>query len=428
VKTLHFDCFAGISGDMTLGALVDLGVDAKQLLKELDRLNLAGWSIDFIKDERCGITGTRAIVNIEDEGGAQHEHHSGHQHEHHHAEQRGSHSGCRSWRDIRAIIEQSGITEGAKKRAAAIFSRIAAAEAEVHGVPVDDVTFHEVGALDSIIDIVGSAICLDILKPEKITASEIELGGGEVKCAHGILGVPAPATLKLCEGLPVRTGGFNKEMTTPTGAAILAASVDAFVTNASFRQIKTAYGIGTRKLDKANVLAVSWREEAQSCAQDCAHDCVAQFCGANWISEELVMLETNIDDMTGEALGFLMDRLFDAGALDVTFTACVMKKSRPGVIVSVLCQPLKLQNIRSVIFEKSSAIGFRETAVRRVSLPREQRLINYGGGEAEIKTVFLDEKRSRTKIEYRDREKLARKKNISLDEAEDIIKREYGDF
>jgi uncharacterized protein (TIGR00299 family) protein len=412
MKTLHFDCFAGISGDMTLGALVDLGVDAKQLLKELDRLNLAGWSIDFIKDERCGVTGTRALVNIEDD--ARREHH----HEHHHADQHDHHSGCRSWRDIRAIIEQSGITEGAKKRAAAIFSRIAAAEAEVHGVPVDDVTFHEVGALDSIIDIVGSAICLDILKPEKITASEVELGGGEVKCAHGILSVPAPATLKLCEGLPVRTGGFNKEMTTPTGAAILAASVDAFVANASFRQIKTAYGIGTRKLDKANVLAVSWREEAQSCAQNC---------DANWISEELVMLETNIDDMTGEALGFLMERLFDAGALDVTFTACVMKKSRPGVIVSVLCRQLKLQDIRSVIFEKSSAIGFRETAARRVSLPREQRFVNYGDGEAEIKTVFLDEKRRRTKIEYRDREKLARKNNISLDEAEDIIKREYGD-
>jgi uncharacterized protein (TIGR00299 family) protein len=427
VKTLHFDCFAGISGDMTLGALVDLGVDAKQLLKELDRLNLAGWSIDFIKDERCGITGTRAVVHIEDEDGVQQGYHSGHQHEHHHTEQHDHHSGYRSWRDIRAIIEQSGITEGAKKRAAAIFSRIAAAEAEIHGVQVDDVTFHEVGALDSIIDIVGSAICLDILKPEKITAGEIELGGGEVKCAHGILSVPAPATLKLCEGLPVRTGGFNKEMTTPTGAAILAASVDAFVTNASFRQIKTAYGIGTRKLDKANVLAVSWREEAQSYAQSCTQN-YAQNCGADWISEELVMLETNIDDMTGEALGFLMDRLFDAGALDVTFTACVMKKSRPGVIVSVLCRQLKLQDIRSVIFEKSSAIGFRETAVRRVSLPREQRLIKYGDGEAEIKTVFIDEKRSRTKIEYRDREKLARKKNISLDEAEDTIKREYGDF
>ncbi|MDR2659907.1 MAG: nickel pincer cofactor biosynthesis protein LarC [Spirochaetaceae bacterium] len=424
MKTLHFDCFAGISGDMTLGALVDLGVDEKQVRKELDRLNLAGWSIEFVKDERCGVTGTRAIVNIEDCV----------PHEHHHDDEIGrGHNGHSSWRDIRTLIERSGIASGAARRAIDIFSRIAAAEAEVHGVPIDDVTFHEVGALDSIIDIVGSAVCLDILKPQRITSSEIELGGGEVKCAHGILNVPAPATLKLCEGLPVRTGGFNKEMTTPTGAAILAASVDSFVPSASFKQIKTAYGIGTRKLDKANVLAVSWREEpaqagGQFYAQDCGQPRDDNWISDNWISEELIMLETNVDDMTGEAFGFLMDRLFEAGALDVTFTSCVMKKSRPGIIVSVLCPPLKLKQIRSVIFEKSSAIGFRETTVRRISLPREQHSIKYGAGNAEIKTVFLDEKRKRSKIEYRDREKLACKKDISLNEAEDLIKHEYGDI
>jgi uncharacterized protein (DUF111 family) len=166
------------------------------------------------------------------------------------------------------------------------------------------------------------------------------------------------------------------------------------------------------------VLAVSWREEAAARGNP-------RTAGAR-IAEELVMLETNIDDMTGESLGFLMDRLFDAGALDVTLTACVMKKSRPGVIVSALCPPSKLSEIRSVIFEKSSAIGLRETAVRRLSLPREQRRIKYEGGEAELKTVFLDEKRSRSKIEYRDRARLACEKNISLAEAEELIKREYG--
>jgi uncharacterized protein (TIGR00299 family) protein len=395
---------------MTLGALVDLGVDAKLLYRELDRLNIAGWSIDFVKDERCGIAGTRAVVNVEEGDGAAHRHVHG---------ENGVHGGseCRSWRDIRAVIEKSGITSGARERAIAIFSRIASAEAEVHGVSADDVTFHEVGALDSIIDIVGSAICLDMLNPDRITSSEIELGGGTVRCAHGILNVPAPATLKLCEGLPVRTGGFNKEMTTPTGAAILAASVDAFVTNRAFRQVKTAYGIGKRKLDRANVLAVSWREEPPD--EDEPHK--------GWIHENLVMLETNIDDMTGEELGFLMDRAFDAGALDVTFTACVMKKSRPGVIVSVLCTAAGLNAVRSVIFGKSSAIGFRETAVRRISLPREQRSASYSGGEAEIKTVFVDENRKRSKIEYRSREKLARERNIALGEAEDIIRHECGD-
>jgi uncharacterized protein (TIGR00299 family) protein len=414
VKTLHFDCFAGISGDMTLGALVDLGLDTRLLYKELDKLNLSGWSMDFVKEERCGIVGTRAIVNIDECDSARHSHedHGGGSHQHDGRD----HPHCRAWSDIRALIERAELTAGAKARALEIFSRVARAEAEVHGVPVDEVTFHEVGALDSIIDIVGSAVCLDILKPDRITSSEIELGGGFVNCAHGVLPVPAPATLKICAGLPVRTGGFNKEMTTPTGAAILAASVDEFVTGAAFKQIRTAYGVGSRKLDKPNVLAVSWREETA----DALHH------SGGWIQECLTVIETNIDDMTGEAFGFLMDRLFEAGALDVTFTSCVMKKSRPGVIVSVLCPPERLTPLRRVIFEKSSAIGFRETTVRRVSLPREQRRIGCGADEAELKTVFLDEKRRRAKIEYRDRERLARERNISLEEAEEAIKREYG--
>ena len=411
MKTLHFDCFAGISGDMTLGALVDLGVDTRLLYRELDKLNLDGWSIDFVKEERCGITGTRAIVNVDD-GDSSARHDCG-RHEHN-AE---DHARCRAWRDIRALIEGSGLSAGARKRAAAIFSLVAEAEAEVHGVPVDEVTFHEVGALDSIIDIAGSAVCLDMLKPDRITSGVVELGGGVVRCAHGLLNVPAPATLKLCEGLPVRTGGFDREMTTPTGAAILAASVDEFVTKSVFKHIKTAYGVGARKLDRPNVLAVSWREEGPDATPP----------SPVWIQQELTVIETNIDDMTGEALGFLMDRLFEAGALDVTFTSCVMKKSRPGVVISVLCPNESLTPLRRVIFEKSSAIGFRETAVRRVSLPREQRRIGCGADEAEVKTVFVDEKRRRSKIEYRDRERLARERDLSLDEAEELIKREYGD-
>lgn len=412
MKTLHFDCFAGISGDMTLGALVDLGVDTRLVYRELDKLNLDGWSIDFVKEERCGITGTRAIVNVDD-GDSSARHDCG-RHEHNAVD----HVRCRAWRDIRALIEGSGLSAGARERAAAIFSLVAEAEAEVHGVPVDEVTFHEVGALDSIIDIAGSAVCLDMLKPDRITSGVVELGGGVVRCAHGLLNVPAPATLKLCEGLPVRTGGFDREMTTPTGAAILAASVDEFVTKSVFKHIKTAYGVGARKLDRPNVLAVSWREEWPDAALPSP---------GGWIQQELTVIETNIDDMTGEALGFLMDRLFEAGALDVTFTSCVMKKSRPGVVVSVLCPNESLTPLRRVIFEKSSAIGFRETAVRRVSLPREQRRIGCGADEAEVKTVFVDEKRRRSKIEYRDRERLARERDLSLDEAEELIKREYGD-
>jgi uncharacterized protein (TIGR00299 family) protein len=315
------------------------------------------------------------------------------------------------------LIEGSGIREGAKKRALAIFTRIAEAESQVHGVSLDAIAFHEVGAMDSIIDIVGSAICLDLLNPDRITCGEVELGGGTVRCAHGVLPVPAPATLILCRGMPVKTGGFNKEMTTPTGAAILAASVDQFTEVGSFTEIKTGYGIGTWKMDKPNLLRVSLREERDAAG---APGVEAPMAGGI-ITEELVLMEANIDDMSGEALGFLMERLFDAGALDVTLSPCVMKKSRPGTIVSVLSPPAKLEALRRTLFRHSSTIGFRETAIRRRSLKREERLLSGGFGEARAKTVFWDDEPLRSKIEYEDRARLARERDLSLTEAERII-------
>jgi len=431
MRTLHFDCFAGISGDMTLGALVDLGVDPEQLRTELNKLGLSGWQLVFRQEDRCGIGGTHAIVELLDQPYHEHEHEHGHgegahhhhehTHEHEHADHHDelhheSHKKTEehkhnSWREIRDLIAQSTITESAKKRALAIFSRIADAESQVHGVPVEDVAFHEVGALDSIIDIVGAAICIDILNPEYITASEIELGGGTVTCAHGVLPVPAPATLLLCQNLPVKTGGFQKEMTTPTGAAILAECVDEFVTKASFIEIKTGYGIGTRKMDKPNVLRVSWREVQNSV--DNGKEQV--------LAESAVVIKTNIDDMTGEELGFLMEALFAAGALDVTFVSCMMKKNRPGTLVSVLCTPQKKASIEHTLFKQSSTIGLRESIVRKVMLNREAHTVASGFGNARVKTVFLDGSPLRFKIEYDDRARIAREQGVSLREAEALI-------
>jgi uncharacterized protein (TIGR00299 family) protein len=347
----------------------------------------------------------------------EHEHeHDGHPHRHEHAHN--------SWREIRALIEGAKISEGAKKRALDIFSRIAEAEAKVHGVSPEDVAFHEVGALDSIIDIVGTAVCLDILKPDRITCGEIELGGGTVKCAHGILPVPAPATLLLVQGLPVRTGGFNKEMTTPTGAAILAANVDEFVTGpASFRELKTGVGIGTRKMEKPNLLRVSWRETPEAAPQSFPQDSAGS---RPWKTEALTLLEANIDDMTGEALGFLMERLFEAGALDVSFGSIVMKKSRPGTLVSVLVRPGELDALRECLFRNSTTIGFREIPVNRVSLKRQEGTLNGDFGSAGLKTVFLGDKKLRAKVEFEDRARLARERGLSLDEAERMILRPFG--
>jgi uncharacterized protein (DUF111 family) len=211
--------------------------------------------------------------------------------------------------------------------------------------------------------------------------------------------------------MPVKTGGFPKEMTTPTGAAILASCVDEFVSAGSFRELKTGYGIGTRKMDTPNLLRVSWREENNTAG-------VAD----PWQTEELILMEANIDDMSGEALGFLMESLFAAGALDVTFTPCVMKKSRPGTIVAVLTGTEKLNVLRETLFRKSTTIGFRETVVRRLSLRREEEriLAEYGG--AGRKTVYYGAEKLRSKIEFEDRARLAHERGISLEEAERIIK------
>ena len=313
------------------------------------------------------------------------------------------------------MLENSSLREGARRRALDIFSRIARAEAQVHGTMVDDVAFHEVGALDSIIDVTGAAICLDILNPEHISCGEIELGGGTVTCAHGVLPVPAPATELLVQGLPVKTGGFNREMTTPTGAAILASCVDEFITGpASFTQLKTGIGIGTRKLDKPNVLRLSWRE----------YDPVSvKTRTGRWKTEALTLLETNIDDMNAEALAFLMDRLFEAGALDVSFSPLVMKKSRPATGLSVLGRGEKLDALRECLFRNSTTIGFREIPVERLSLERREEELSGEFGRARAKTVYLGEEKLRTKIEFEDRARLARDRGISLEEAETLILR-----
>ncbi len=395
MKTLHFECFAGISGDMTLGALVDLGVDPAFLKSELTKLGLSGWDLSFVRAERNGITGMRALVKLSESTPrlitkTEHSHHS--------------------WREIRHLIEHSTLSDSTKGLALRIFERIAIAEAQVHGKNVEDVGFHEVGALDSIIDIVGAAVCFEALAPDRVTASEIELGGGTVTCAHGVLPVPAPATLLLCQGLPVRTGGFDKEMTTPTGAAILAEVVDEFVTVDRFIERKTGYGLGTRKLAKPNVLRVSWRETLTPSAEA-------------WLTEELLLLQTNIDDMTGEALGFLMEELLAKGARDVTLTPCTMKKSRPGIVVEVLADAQHLDVLRRTLFQQSTTLGFRETRVNRVSLPRQESSWTGKWGQAHLKTAQL-KNGTKTKLEYEDRARVAREQNISLTEAEKLLSSE----
>ena len=274
MKILYYDCFAGISGDMNLGALCDLGVPAEYIISELKKLNLEGYGLEFVSSLKMGISGTKAIVSLENEYNQINDHHQEqnahthkhahdekhkHEHNHEHEHSQTSH-GHRNLYDIKEIIIESSLNDFVKEKSFQIFEEIAVAESKIHAKPVKEIHFHEVGAIDSIVDIVGAAICIDYLKPEKILCSTIELGGGFVHCAHGIFPVPAPATSEILKNIPVRIGTVNKETTTPTGAAILKVFANEFVDLIDFSIEKIAYGIGHRDFEIPNVLRVYFGE------------------------------------------------------------------------------------------------------------------------------------------------------------------------
>jgi uncharacterized protein (TIGR00299 family) protein len=387
MKILYYDCFAGISGDMNLGALIDLGVDAGYLKTELAKLNIHGFELKVEKATRRGISGTLATVEI-------HDHHDHGDHHHH-----------RHLRHIHEIVNESTLSENVKKNALKIFQFIAEAEAKVHNIDIQKVHFHEVGALDSIADIVGAAICLEYLKVDKVQSSAIQLGGGMVKCAHGIMPVPAPATALIVENIPVKTGLVQHEATTPTGAAILATTVDEFTENISLPITKTAYGIGQRDVSEVpNVLRVYLLEDKEV-LEDVS-------------IENSIVLECNIDDMNPERYEFLLDKLFENGASDAWLTPIIMKKSRPANMVSVLCTAEKAGIMKSILFEHSTTLGIREKQVVKNMLRRQEKTVETIFGKVRVKECFYKGNSLRFKPEYDDCKALAMKHNVSISSIE----------
>lgn len=383
MRILYYDCFAGISGDMNLGAMIDLGVDPEYLKTELQKLNIDGFHLEIQKDIRRGVSGTKATVVIENQDNEKHRH----------------------LRHVEEIVNQSSLSDKVKADSLKIFDLIAVAEGKVHNISKERVHFHEVGALDSIADIVGAAICLDYLKVDKIMSSPIQLGGGMVKCAHGLMPVPAPATTEIVRNIPVKTGLVQHEATTPTGAAILVAMVDEFTGQTNFKIDKVAYGIGQRDVSEVpNVLRVYLSEGAESSDQ-----------------EEAVMLECNIDDMNPEWYEQLFSKLFEAGASDVFLTPIIMKKSRPANMLSVLCNPTIASEIKSIIFRNSTSIGVREYAVRKTALSRQIKEIETELGTVRVKCSSFQGKEIRCKPEFDDVKKLANEHGLSLNEVEKII-------
>ena len=388
MKILYYDCFSGISGDMNLGALIDLGVDEKYLLGELKKLHLHEYRIEIISDSRKGIKGTKVDVIL-----TQH-----HNEEHHHEH--------RNLNDIQDIIYKSTLNENVKKASYEIFKIVAKAEAKVHNKSINEVHFHEVGAVDSIIDIVGAAICFDYLKVDKVLSSTVEVGSGFVNCAHGLLPVPAPATSEILKNIPIKSSAIPFEATTPTGAAILAYACDTFEDKKDFKILNIGYGIGNKDLgDVPNVLRVFLAEGNVKASKI-----------KDIIYDEALVIETNIDDMNPENYQYVMEELFKEGALDVFLTPIVMKKGRPGVNLSVLTPADRESGIRDILFNNSTTIGYRKYNVVRNMLRRDSEKVETKFGVINVKNSYYKDKKVKSKAEYEDCKQLAQEKNVSISE------------
>ncbi|MCB1775865.1 MAG: nickel pincer cofactor biosynthesis protein LarC [Candidatus Competibacteraceae bacterium] len=368
MKILYYDCFAGISGDMHLAALLDLGVDHHAWRQELAKLNLEGYQVQIGRASRKGITGTQVHVVVDSQQPEP-----------------------RNLRQIETLIGRSALPDAIQARAMDVFWRLAAVEARIHGTTLDRIHFHEVGALDAIVDIVGGVIALDWLKVERVLCSPVELGSGMAHCEHGVLPVPAPATLELLKAAPVRLGAVPFEATTPTGAALLMSGVDEFVERPAFSIQRIGYGVGHRDGPIPNVLRVCLGEQAAPARRE----------------EELCVLECNIDDMNPECYDHVLERLFAEGALDAWLTPVQMKKNRPGILLSVLGSPEQASRLTERLLIETTTLGVRQYPVTRTALAREIVQVMTPYGEVAIKLARHQGQTLRAKPEYEDCKRLA---------------------
>ena len=419
-RVLYFDCFSGISGDMTIGALLDLGIDQSLFLAELNKLHLDEFEIEIKQGLKKGISGTDFTVHLTNQGNTQqehthdhetehlHEHEHEHTHEHQHdhsgehehthvhlpAEKPHDHAHTRNLADIYKIIEESSLSEYVKTTSKKIFYIVAEAEAKIHGKPIDEVHFHEVGATDSIVDIIGAAICVEMLNIDEIQCSDINLGSGFVHCEHGVFPVPAPATLEILKGRPVYSKNAKKELTTPTGAAILKALCIEFGNFPEFVIEKIGYGLGKRDMETPNVLRV--------------------IVGKKKTPDTLTMLETNIDNMNPEIYSYLFPKLLENKALDVFVTPIIMKKNRPANILSVLCHDEMVEQLEEIIFTETSTLGIRKYNVQREILERKFDKVTTRFGQVTIKYAFRNGKLLKFTPEYEECRQIAENTNTPL--------------
>jgi uncharacterized protein (TIGR00299 family) protein len=417
----YIDCFSGISGDMFLGALLDLGLPFSELKKAIESLPFEGYSISCKTEMKNGLKGTRFIVTLnhhdhneehrEDIHDRQHHHehhdqHHGHHevhghhdhHDHNGVLEQHEHHEHRSLADIEKIINAGNLNERVKQRSLKIFRSIAEAEGAIHNHPPEEVHFHEVGAVDSIIDIVGAAFGVDYLGITRFFSGSVPLSTGFIKSGHGIIPLPAPATVALLKGIPVHSSGLSYELVTPTGAAILKEFVTSFSGMPPMIVKNIGYGAGTRDMvERPNLLRVITGEPAE-----------------DKNSDTVVVLEANIDDANPEWLGFIMDKLFTGGAYDVTFTPLHMKKNRPGIKIEIIASPGLKERLMEILFMESTTIGVRQSFCQRVVLKREETMIESPWGMLRAKKIFRPNGTVYIQPEYEACKRVAEEHNIPL--------------
>ncbi len=382
MKIAYFDCFSGISGDMTVGALLDAGLKIETLEKELKKLGLSGYQLEVKKVVKKGISATQFKVKIKEEGVE------------------------RRFKDILTILEESKLDEEIKKETKKIFFKIAQAESKIHQKDIDKIHFHEIGGLDSIIDITSAVIGIKTLGIEEIHSSALPVGKGFVKCAHGVIPVPAPATLELLKNIPTYSGGIESEMITPTGAAIISTLAKSFGKRPLMKIESTGYGAGEKEFTIPNLLRVSIGEKILK--DENLKD--------GYVSDEAVLIETNIDDMNPEFYDYIMDKLFSQGALDVFLVPIQMKKNRPAHMLSIIVYEQNLKEILEVLFSESTTLGVRIREIKRLRLGQQNFIAETKYGKIRVKVGIFKGEIKNIAPEYEDCKKIAKQHKIPLKE------------
>jgi uncharacterized protein (TIGR00299 family) protein len=388
MKLAYFDCFSGISGDMTLGAIVDAGCRLELLREGLNGLEVPGWSLSSEKVWKNGMSATFVGVTTEDQ------------------------TKHRSFSAILEILDKSQLSDTVRKNAAAIFRGLGEAEASVHDVPLEKIHFHEVGAVDAIVDIVGACIGFEALGIRKFACSPMNVGGGTAKMAHGVLPVPAPATAKLLQGKPTYSNGVQRELVTPTGAAIVATLCDQFGPQPPMSVSAIGYGAGSADLEgQPNVLRIMLGETAEKAVLG--------------FDEEISVIEANLDDMNPQIYGYFLEKALATGALDVYTTPVQMKKNRPGTLLTLLCKPQDADALMSLVFAETTTFGARTYSAQRRTLPRESVNVHTKFGDVRIKLSRVNGSIRHVAPEYEDCRKLATEKNVPLHQVIDEAVRAF---